>query len=373
MQGCERVIVACRVAIPVEAPERVLIVPWGEVERTDGDRFLVDEQAAASIIENFRRDGSRMVFDYEHHTQGGEFAAPDGKAVAAGWIDRLDMVAGEGIYAHVEWTPAAAAHIQNKEYRYPSFTGWVRKADARVMALKSVALTNMPAIRGMRPLVNKNPNGGEAAEESVMNKDLLKALGLADGAGEADVVTAVNSLREELGALQAASGLRVSVCKALGVDEKADDAAILTACSAKKSVEPNPAEFVPATELAKTNAELAGLKAELLANKAAAFLAGGEKAGKIVANTRPMWERLYKADPEAATKDLAAAPVIAAPDGVVVANQGGARPVASGGDRILANRDRFDGDRIADYERISAVAREKNIPFAQAMELCGAI
>src|SRR5262249_38160144 len=45
--------------------------------------------------------------------------------------------------------------LANREYRYLSPVALVRRHDRRLIGLHSAALTNKPAISGMRPLVNR--------------------------------------------------------------------------------------------------------------------------------------------------------------------------------------------------------------------------
>jgi len=146
---------------PVSAavPGRVLIAPWGRVASASGS-FVVDEEAGRAVLEAFREHGTEIPVDYEHQSLGGIYASPTGQAPAAGWIRELAVCRpGEadepGLYADVEWTEGGRARLAAREYRYLSPVVIVRKSDRRVQALHSVALTNKPAIAGMRPIVNR--------------------------------------------------------------------------------------------------------------------------------------------------------------------------------------------------------------------------
>ncbi len=85
------------------APSRVLVAPWGEVQSTRGN-FVVDAEALAATIEQFREHGTDLPIDFEHQTLGGAFSSPDGLAPAAGWIKELVSVESVGLMAEVEWT-----------------------------------------------------------------------------------------------------------------------------------------------------------------------------------------------------------------------------------------------------------------------------
>lgn len=133
-------------------PTEVLIVPWGQVESSNGS-FVVDDESARLALEAFDAHGTDLPVDYEHQTLGGAFTSPTGQAPAAGWIKRLEARPGEGIVAHVEWTDAAAEQLSSRQYRYVSPVAIVRKADRKLIALHSLALTNKPAIVGAEPIV----------------------------------------------------------------------------------------------------------------------------------------------------------------------------------------------------------------------------
>jgi phage I-like protein len=101
--------------------------------------WLIDADIAADLIARFEARGKHILYDYEHNSRWGD-------SRAAGWIDKLEYVAGKGLYAHVEWTPKAADAIAKKEYRYSSpFFSFDPKTGA-VKKLISVALTNNPAL-----------------------------------------------------------------------------------------------------------------------------------------------------------------------------------------------------------------------------------
>lgn len=161
----ERVVMQSTALDETDAPARVLVAPWGEVRSTVG-AFVLDEEAAARTIASFAAHGTDVPVDYEHQTLGGSFSAPNGQAPAAGWIKALIAVppaqAGRagmpeqpGLWAEVVWTEQARAQLRNRQYRYLSPVALVRREDGRMIGLHSVALTNKPAIVGMRPLVNR--------------------------------------------------------------------------------------------------------------------------------------------------------------------------------------------------------------------------
>lgn len=139
----------------------------------------MDEAAAVATIAAFQQHGTDLPVDYEHQTLGGPYSSPTGQAPAAGWIKALKAVspagasvdeteAEPGLWAEVQWTAEALEKLRTREYRYLSPVALVRRKDRRLVGIHSVALTNKPAIMGMRPVVNHDPeavtvDGGHAS------------------------------------------------------------------------------------------------------------------------------------------------------------------------------------------------------------------
>ncbi len=139
-------------------PEWLRLLPRGPVELVDGREPLeIDEEALARIVAAFQARGVDLVVDYEHQSLKG------GRAPAAGWIKELSA-REDGLWARVEWTPAARDYLRNREYRYFSPVLRLNPESRRPEALLQVALTNVPAIRGLPPLVAKFQ--GEAGSEA---------------------------------------------------------------------------------------------------------------------------------------------------------------------------------------------------------------
>ena len=114
---------------------RILIAPWGEVESSRGN-FVVDQEAMAATIEQFREHGTDIPIDFEHQTLGGPYTSPDGLAPAAGWIKDLIGVESVGLLADVEWTELGLEHLHKRQYRYLSPVALIRKSDRRRQAVR---------------------------------------------------------------------------------------------------------------------------------------------------------------------------------------------------------------------------------------------
>jgi len=130
------------------APEFVQVLPSGEVSPKGKTAFKVDGEAKALIMSAFDGSATDLVVDYEHQSLSGS------EAPAAGWIKSLEDRGEEGVWARVQWTERAVEYLKKREYRYISPVVLVRKIDGRAVELLGAALTNLPAIEGMTPVVN---------------------------------------------------------------------------------------------------------------------------------------------------------------------------------------------------------------------------
>jgi phage I-like protein len=168
----------------------------------------MDDDAVAEVLEAFETHGTDIVIDYEHQSLGGSYASPNGQAPAAGWIQRLWTVrpeeaeASAGLWAEVRWTEAAREKLAAKEYRYLSPVVVVRKSDRRVIGLHSAALTNKPAIVGMRPIVNAAGPQSEPAESEVESEAMLALREQLAVSADANVEQVIQAARDRLAVLE---------------------------------------------------------------------------------------------------------------------------------------------------------------------------
>ena len=140
-------------------PEWIRLLPLGWVELVDGREPLeVDQGALKTMVAAFQGRGNDLVIDYEHQSLKGE------RAPAAGWIKDLEA-REDGLWGKVEWTPKAQEYLRHKEYRYFSPVLHLDPQTRRPLALTQVALTNVPAIRCLSPLVAKAEEEAGEREE----------------------------------------------------------------------------------------------------------------------------------------------------------------------------------------------------------------
>ncbi len=177
-------------------PARVLLAPWGDVESSNGS-FVVDDESARLALDAFDDHATDLPIDYEHQTLGGTYAAPSGKAPAAGWVKRMFAETGIGLLAEIEWTEQAEELLASKEYRYLSPVAIIRKSDRKLVAIHSAALTNKPAIVGMQPIVNREQSHHIAVQMAPL-QELRKELCLSENTDAEEVLAAAGRRLTEL-------------------------------------------------------------------------------------------------------------------------------------------------------------------------------
>ena len=267
------------------APEWLQILPLGKVELRDSRQpFEVTAADLEAIIQKFQADGVDLVVDYEHQSLSGN------KAVAAGWITEL-QARGDGLYARVEWTRDAVAHIDGKEYRYYSPVLQMAPNTRRPQKLMHVGLTNVPAIKNLAPLLAAK-FGGEGEPEVLMLKDppekmsgpqkqeeatamfknLILKLGLTPEATEAEVLALVDSREQEAVALKQLVAALPEIATVLGLEANATISQIKGTVLALKQGQ---------DELAGLKGKVLALETESSEAKAEAAVSEALKARKI--------------------------------------------------------------------------------------------
>lgn len=221
---------------------RVQICPIGvKLQHPDGEldfsRDVVDR-----LVANFARYGDDVPVDYDHGTD--DPSAHEGSGKAAGWIRRPKAlrVEDDKLVAYAEPTPAAAAAVHNKEWRYTSPTiafDWVSPSgESFGPTLLAVALTNRPYIRGMMPveLIDRStvalraPTGDSMKEEK---KDGAAPQAPAETVSLADHNVVKTKLADVETKLSAVTGERDSL-KDLLKGEQARSRALSDALAAEK-------------------------------------------------------------------------------------------------------------------------------------------
>lgn len=169
-----------------------MMIPAGRVDGIDGREWLNDQPQ--SILDWFHYEQSRnrdVPLDWEHAT---EKKSPQGeRAPAAAWIKEMAIRNGE-IWCRLDWTPRGRQSVAGREYRYISPVFDYLRSSGRIVRLVSAGLTNKPNL--VLTALNQ--------EERTMTLSpaIRAALALGEDAGEEQALSAIASLKNDLGSAQ---------------------------------------------------------------------------------------------------------------------------------------------------------------------------
>lgn len=281
----------------------IKLLPAGTLPIRDGRGpfHAGDKKNMQAIIDRTKAylGGTEMMIDYDHQSVFGAVKGVGGTAKAAGWVKEYD-IRDDGIYGRVEWTRAAKDAIEAGEYRYISPTFISDKRTGRVTQLLNAALLNQPAmdLTAVAAHTLLNPQEGQTMDE------ILEALGLAEGSGEAEILAAITAMQESRTAAAAAAGL--------GEDATAENIVTAIADLAKtaKAGKPDPAKFVPIAQVTALQAEIQSLRADMDAGKAEAAVAAAIEGGKVAPALKDWALDLAKSDMKAFEAFTASAPTL---------------------------------------------------------------
>lgn len=328
----------------------VQLLPIGDIRARDGRRWHVVDQAHAEAIVDASLASAgqaELAFDYDHQVPFAAKPGVGGTAKASGWIKRLYATA-QGVFADVEWTPAAEAALRAKEYRYVS-PYFAHQADGRITRILNAALTNTPAITDLPAVASADLSTDQ--EQSVkFTQQLAQALGLAEAASEADILAAVQARAS------AASAALDPVAKALGLQAGAKPDEVLSAATAAASAKPNPAEFVPMSAFQELQTKVAELTSTAAASAAQTAVDEAVAAGKLTPSLKDWGLDYASTNPEGFKTWVASAPQVVKP----AAN--GARqptPPAAGAPTLTPELEAAAAALGLSHEDILATAKEE--------------
>lgn len=252
------------------APSSFRIFKQGFNESTKGV-FKFSDTSARRVMDRAKAYGNELAIDYAHGMFAFISADPAESGKAAGWFTP-ELREGELWAASVSWTPKAERMLLDREYRYISPTFDTDEA-GEIHALHNVALTNIPALHSLEPLMASWAAGQPEAddEEETMDKALLMLLGLNENASQAEVLAALQRLQAPQTELLQLTA-KANATEALGV-VKAWKAA---------------ADSVPAM-----HEELTKLKTATLDARKEALIAQGKREGRVPPAYEPLlrtWE-----------------------------------------------------------------------------------
>ena len=255
----------------------------GNLRGVNATSWRLTAQDAEAVIAHWQRTATPLVVDYEHQTQ---LAAQNGRpAPAAGWITSLEWEEGRGLFAGVDWTDKARAHIRAGEYRYISPVFAFDRQSGAVLRLICAALTNHPALDGMDAA-----SATFTPYEEPPMKQILAALGLPETADEAAALAALTTLRQERDSAKAQA-------------EAAPDPQKFVAMATFSAVQQEAAQLRDEVAKLKNEAQAAALKDDIEA---------ALKDGRLTAATKGWAEEMAKTAPDALKAYLAAQPPVQA-------------------------------------------------------------
>lgn len=131
-------------------PKEFKLFTAGRVDTLKGV-FTFDDVAVASVKAAAADWANRYPVDYAHAMLD-PFPVDPAKANRSAGSFLLEVRDGELWAVDVQWTGEAAAMLADKQYRYvsPAFS---TDADGRIVEFINVALTNLPATKGLDPLM----------------------------------------------------------------------------------------------------------------------------------------------------------------------------------------------------------------------------
>jgi len=178
---------------------------------------VVDGDSVQRMLAAFANDAAQpnfggLLVDFDHFSMN-----PLTPSKAAGWVTELQG-RPDGLYAKIRWSKSGEESVQSGEYRWPSPV-WefeeIVNSRVRPVHLLSVALTNDPNIKNMRPLSNRvtkeggiMPDPAKGAETPATPQGsgefaaVLTALGLKPGATLGDALASIANRDSSLATLQ---------------------------------------------------------------------------------------------------------------------------------------------------------------------------
>lgn len=309
--------------LPLPATGQVQLLPAGEFAARDGRpgkgrRWRVDDAQGARLAQAMNATAARtpIVIDYEHQTL---HAKSNGQwAPAAGWMPRVEWLAGKGLFADADWTERARSAIKAGEYRYLSpVISWDEDSGA-VVDVHLAALTNFPALLGMDAAVaalntTLPHNDGKEPDMELLTL-LLARLGLAADTKAEAALDAVAALKTKADAKPSVPALPAALTAALAIDAAADEGAALAAVAKLKAPPAAPAQAGTTDALTglitALQAQVTGLGAELAEGKLTAQVDGAIAAGKFAPALREQLLAVGRKDAAMLTSMIGAATAI---------------------------------------------------------------
>lgn len=171
----------------------------GTIPKADKDAvYVYDADAAQKIVESFRSAAKRPDFpgvlvDREHDSLD-----PKKPSDAMAWAKDIRQEEDGSIWTKWEFTPKGKELWETKTLinRSPAFySDKVNAKEYHPCELVSIGMTNTPHFEKLSTLAAARAAEVSTQERKDKMNEIMKALGLAEGASEADAVAAINALK----------------------------------------------------------------------------------------------------------------------------------------------------------------------------------
>ena len=278
--------------------------------------YIIDEAAAKAVIDNFREAAKQenwpgILVDREHFS-----LSTDKPSDAMAWAKDIRQEADGSIWTRWEFTEPGEKLWNDKVLvnRSPAFCCEKVGKDYRPTELRSIGMTNTPHFKELSNLAAARAADVSNNEGEIHMNEILKALGLGEGADEAAAVAAINALKEKASAAEAkatdaekAKDEAEGKCRAMECDKfleaNKDKIADVAACREVYMANPEQAKKLiaacKAAEPKKPQTVLAAAKATPQAKGATAFATCREEMNALPPNQRQAFYLAHKADIDA--------------------------------------------------------------------------
>jgi phage I-like protein len=138
-----------------KAPQEWPVFTYG-VNTSDKGNFIFDERAAKLVMAAFAKKGSSLTMDYEHQALNAPENGQPAPNSCYSWTPeiRANAAGKPELWAtNAKWTIKASGMIESKEYLYFSPAFETEPETMRVSRIVNMALTNVPALDNLKPLV----------------------------------------------------------------------------------------------------------------------------------------------------------------------------------------------------------------------------
>lgn len=137
----------------------VQVAVIGEVTGSDSSGNPVKQAFTEAALAKIAETHDDVLVDVDHESER------EGKTAAAGWLKKLHLVPGKGLFGKVSWTDIGKKLVDNRVFRFLSPSFLIDKDSREPLVMTSVALTNKPAQNGIKPIINSAPSANADADE----------------------------------------------------------------------------------------------------------------------------------------------------------------------------------------------------------------